>query len=200
MGEKVYNELFNNEETSNFIYNSYLIDFISDNQDDIGVAIDYLSNLDVVSSVSSTTSTRQMYDSIIDNLSMIVILIVILSGALAAIVIYNLTDININERIREIATLRVLGYRRREVLMYILREIFVMATIGIAIGLGIGVFLHWFIVINIESVGILFSLTISWQSYIYAILIAWVFVIAVTMCFYPRIRKINMAESLKSVD
>ena len=84
--------------------------------------------------------------------------------------------------------------------MYILREIFVMATIGIAIGLGIGVFLHWFIVINIESVGILFSLTISWQSYIYAILIAWVFVIAVTMCFYPRIRKINMAESLKSVD
>ena len=200
MGEIVYNELFNNEETSNFIYNSYLIDFISNNQDDIGVAIDYLSNLDVVSSVSSTTSTRQMYDSIIDNLSMIVILIVILSGALAAIVIYNLTDININERIREIATLRVLGYRRREVLMYILREIFVMATIGIAIGLGIGVFLHWFIVINIESVGILFSLTISWQSYIYAILIAWVFVIAVTMCFYPRIRKINMAESLKSVD
>ncbi len=200
MGEIVYNELFNNEETSNFIYNSYLIDFISNNQDDIGAAIDYLSNLDVVSSVSSTTSTRQMYDSIIDNLSMIVILIVILSGALAAIVIYNLTDININERIREIATLRVLGYRRREVLMYILREIFVMATIGIAIGLGIGVFLHWFIVINIESVGILFSLTISWQSYIYAILIAWVFVIAVTMCFYPRIRKINMAESLKSVD
>lgn len=200
MGEEAYNNNFTSEDNTNFIYNSYLIDFISDNQNDIDVAIDYLSNLDVVSSVSSTTSTRQMYDSIIDNLSMIVILIVLLSGALAAIVIYNLTDININERIREIATLRVLGYRRREVLMYILREIFVMATIGIAIGLGIGVFLHWFIVINIESVGILFSLTISWQSYIYAILIAWVFVIIVTMCFYPRIRKINMAESLKSVD
>ncbi len=181
-------------------YNAYLLNILTDDEDIKEEVIDTLINNLLVSTVSSTDALKETYNTIISNLSLVVILIIFLSGALAVIVIYNLTDININERIREMATLRVLGYRRREVLMYILREIFFMSVIGILIGLGIGVFLHWFVVVNIGSVGLLFSTAISWQSYVYSILIAMVFVTIVTMCFYPKIKKINMAESLKSVD
>lgn len=199
-GTNSFAKYFYENKVENVSYNSFLIKINEELDADKEMVLDSLVNNEYVSSIVSTTSTKQTYSSIINNLSMIVILIVCLSGALAAIVIYNLTDININERIREIATLRVCGYRRREVLMYILREIFVMSTIGIAVGLLIGLFLHWFIVTNIASIGLVFSTTINWPSYIYTILMSWVFVIIVSFCFYPKIRSINMAESLKSVD
>ncbi len=153
-----------------------------------------------VASFTRSSVTIDSYKNIINNLSSLVILIIALSGFLAAIVIYNLTDININERIREIATLRVLGYRRSEVLMYILREVFVMGLVGAILGIGIGVFLNWFILSNIASVGLLFSTQIHWTSYIYASLITIAFVVLIGFCFYPKIRHINMAESLKSVE
>ena len=199
-GTNSFAKYFYENKEENVSYNSFLIKINEELDADKEMVLDSLVNNEYVSSIVSTTSTKQTYSSIINNLSMIVILIVCLSGALAAIVIYNLTDININERIREIATLRVCGYRRREVLMYILREIFVMSTIGIVVGLLIGLFLHWFIVTNIASIGLVFSTTINWPSYIYTILMSWVFVIIVSFCFYPKIRSINMAESLKSVD
>ncbi len=199
-GTNSFAKYFYENKVENISYNSFLIKINEELDADKEMVLDSLVNNEYVSSIISTTSTKETYSSIINNLSMIVILIVCLSGALAAIVIYNLTDININERIREIATLRVCGYRRREVLMYILREIFVMSTIGIAIGLLIGLFLHWFIVTNIGSIGLVFSTTINWPSYIYTILMSWAFVIIVSFCFYPKIRSINMAESLKSVD
>lgn len=184
----------------NTTINAYIIELSSMASQEQDAYLSNLARLESVTSITATSATRETYDLIISNLSMVVLLITLLSGGLAAIVIYNLTDININERIREIATLRVIGYRRREVLMYIIREIFVMSLIGILIGLGIGVFLHWFIMINIGSIGLVFSTTINWSSYLLTIAISIVFVVAISLCFYPKIRHINMAESLKSVE
>lgn len=198
-GSKSYKRYFK-EEINESTSNTYILKMNNLDEETIEKRYSDLTKNPDVTSVMTTADSRKTYDGIVNNLSMVVLLITILSGGLAAIVIYNLTDININERIREIATLRVCGYRRREVLFYIIREILFMSIIGILIGLGIGAFLHWFIMVNIQSIGLMFSNTIKWSSYLITIAISFVFVIGVSMCFYPRIRKINMAESLKSVE
>lgn len=181
-------------------YNAFIIKATSTDEVLVETAFDKLISSEYVASFLTSTSTKDAYNAIVSNLSSIVLVVIVLSGALAAIVIYNLTDININERIREIATLRVLGYRRSEVLMYILREIFIMAIIGVLVGICVGLFLNWFILININSIGLIFSSSIDWTSYIYTILLSIAFVVLVSLCFYPKIRRINMAESLKSVE
>lgn len=153
-----------------------------------------------VTSVSSTSDIAYTYENILNNLNSIVAILVLLSGALIAVVIYNLTDIIITERIKEIATLRVTGYTRRESLLYIFREIIFMTILGICLGLVIGVFLHRYVMINITSIGLCFGESIAPLSYLYTIILALGFMIITTTCFYPKIKKIQMAEALKSVE
>ncbi|MDY4937239.1 MAG: FtsX-like permease family protein, partial [Candidatus Onthovivens sp.] len=153
-----------------------------------------------VTSVSSTSDIAYTYENILNNLNSIVAILVLLSGALIAVVIYNLTDIIITERIKEIATLRVTGYTRRESLLYIFREIIFMTILGICLGLVIGVFLHRYVMINITSIGLCFGESIAPLSYLYTIILALGFMIITTTCFYPKIKKIQMVEALKSVE
>lgn len=153
-----------------------------------------------VTSVSSTSDIAYTYENILNNLNSIVAILVLLSGALIAVVIYNLTDIIITERIKEIATLRVTGYTRRESLLYIFREIIFMTILGICLGLVIGAFLHRYVMINITSIGLCFGESIAPLSYLYTIILALGFMIITTTCFYPKIKKIQMAEALKSVE
>lgn len=158
-----------------------------------------LTNENVVS-ISSTSDIKYTYENILNNLNSVVAILVLLSGALIAVVIYNLTDIIITERIKEIATLRVTGYTRRESLLYIFREIIFMAILGVCLGLLLGVFLHKYVMMNITSIGLCFGESINILSYVYTILLAMGFVIITTSCFYPKIKKIQMAEALKSVE
>ena len=153
-----------------------------------------------VTSISSTSDIAYTYENILNNLNSIVAILVLLSGALIAVVIYNLTDIIITERIKEIATLRVTGYTRRESLLYIFREIIFMTILGICLGLIIGVFLHKYVMVNITSIGLCFGESIAPLSYLYTIVLALGFMIITTTCFYPKIKKIQMAEALKSVE
>lgn len=158
-----------------------------------------LTNENVVS-ISSTSDIKYTYENILNNLNSVVAILVLLSGALIAVVIYNLTDIIITERIKEIATLRVTGYTRRESLLYIFREIIFMTILGICLGLILGVFLHQYVMMNITSIGLCFGEAINPLSYLYTILLAMGFVIITTSCFYPKIKRIQMAEALKSVE
>lgn len=181
-----------------FAGNAYLIN-LADSADEEGLA-ERLSALDNVKSIEIKSQLSTSYDSMSDSLTLIVLVIILCSGALAIIVIYNLTNININERIKEIATLKVLGYQRKEVCGYIYREIFFMSLLGILAGFVFGPFLFKFIMYNIQSPGLIFTDTLSPLFFLYAFLITIVFIGIVDLLFIPKIKKIKMVESLKCVD
>lgn len=153
-----------------------------------------------VQNIIYTGDSLSVYDSLLNNLNMIVLIIIILSGLLMITVIYNLVDINISGRKKEIATLKVLGYHRLELIMYIFREILLMTILSIILGLVAGYYLHSFIIMAICSPGLIFGRKIFFNSYIYAILLTCLFSLIVTAMLSPKILKIDMVESLKSVD
>ena len=167
------------------------------NQDDV---ISKLSKLDYVSSFEIKSDLSTSYDAMSSSLTLVVLVIILCSGALAIIVIYNLTNININERFKELSTLKVLGYQKSEVCGYIYREVFVMSLMGILAGFIIGPIFFSFVIYNLQSPGLTFSNTISPIYFLYSFLLTIVFVILVDLLFIPKINKIKMVESLKCVD
>ncbi len=181
-----------------FKENAYLINL--NNSSSETELVEELSGLEGVKSIEVKSQLRTSYDSMSDSLTLIVMVIILCSGALAIIVIYNLTNININERVKEIATLKVLGYQRKEVCGYIYREIFLMSLLGILAGFVIGPLLFKFIIYNIQSPGLIFTDTLHPLYYLYAFLITIVFIGIVDLLFIPKIKKIKMVESLKCVD
>ena len=134
------------------------------------------------------------------SLDYIVLLIIICAAGLAFIVIYNLTNINITERLREIATIKVLGFFRRETSAYVLRENIALTAMGIAAGLGLGILLHGFVMSQIRVDLVTFKARILPMSYVYSILLTFVFNFIVNIFMEVKLDRINMAESLKSVD
>ncbi len=155
---------------------------------------------DQITKVEDLHQIRKNYDSMSENIEIIIYVIILCSGALAVIVIYNLTNINIEERIREIATLKVIGYQKKEVLGYIYREITMMSIAGILVGFILGPILNYFVMDRISSPGQYFSAMLSWQHFIYAFLITILFVFIVFLLFIPKVKKIKMVESLKCVE
>ncbi len=153
-----------------------------------------------INSVVDLASSKELYMTLTNGTELVILLIIFCSGLLAIIVIYNLTNININERIKEIATLKVLGYQKIEVLGYIYREIIMMSVFGILFGFGLGPLLNIFIMRQISSPGQCFPSTISGINFLYAFLITAIFVGIVLLFFIPKMRKIKMVESLKSVE
>lgn len=114
--------------------------------------------------------------------------------------LYNLTNINITERIREIATIKVLGFYARETADYVFRENMVLTAMGAVVGLGLGKWLHWFVMYNINIDMISFKTTIAPASYVWSLLLTFVFAMLVNGVMYFKLEKINMAESLKSIE
>lgn len=156
--------------------------------------------IDGVTAVSDMKQSKELYASLTEGLDLIIVVIILCSGLLAIIVIYNLTNININERIKEIATLKVLGYQRKEVLGYIYREIIMMSFLGILFGFGLGPLLNLFVIQKISSPGQCFSANLGGLNFLYSFLITIVFVGIVLSLFIPKMKKIKMVESLKSVE
>ena len=153
-----------------------------------------------VTRVEDIAQTKKTYASLSDSIGLVIVLIIFCSGVLAVIVIYNLTNININERIKEIATLKVLGYHRFEVLGYIFREIIIMSILGILAGFVIGPVLNYFVMTQISSPGQCFATDLSFLHFISSFGLTITFVFVVLLLFIPKIKKIKMVESLKSVE
>lgn len=122
------------------------------------------------------------------------------TGSLAFIVLYNLTNINITERIREIATIKVLGFYAKETADYVFRENPVLTAMGAAAGLWLGKWLHWFVMYNINIDMISFTTTIAPVSYVWNLILTFVFAMLVNGILYFKLEKISMAESLKSIE
>lgn len=155
---------------------------------------------DSVISATLNQDTKDRMTNIMTNLNYVVLLVIVCAAALAFIVLYNLTNINITERIREIATVKVLGFFRNETASYVFRENIILTGFGIIVGLLLGVLLHQFVMnqINVDLVS--FSVYIRPISYVYSIMLTFVFNFVVNQIMSIKLENINMAESLKSVD
>ena len=155
---------------------------------------------DEVQAVSFTDDIKDSFQNTIKSIDFIVIVLIISAGLLAFVVLYNLTNINITEREKEIATIKVLGFYDKEVSAYIYRETGILTLIGTAVGLVFGIFLHAFVVRTAEVDMVMFGRTIEWTSYIFAALLTIVFSALVNLVMYRKLKRVSMVESMKSTE
>lgn len=167
---------------------------------DVHEAAAVLSDMDNVLAVTVTADMRERIATMMESMDYIVFLIIACAGCLAFIVLYNLTNINITERIREIATIKVLGFYARETADYVFRENLVLTGMGALAGLVLGKWLHGFVMYNINIDMISFKTTVVPLSYVWSLLLTFVFAMLVNGVMYFKLEKINMAESLKSIE
>ena len=200
----VYNYIFISAETMEsqlsepLVFNEAYINF-SDNDDIHQLSADIGKNKSFTS-IYLFEDIKVRMGNMMKSLNYIVLLIIICAAVLAFIVIYNLTNINITERIREIATIKVLGFFSSETSAYVLRENLVLTAVGTLFGLGLGILLHKFIMAQIVVDLVSFTTRILPMSYIYSVALTFVFNFAVNIFMEIKLDRINMAESLKSVE
>lgn len=163
------------------------------------LSTDLLKNTGI-GSISFTTGISKTFNDIIGSLNYVVLVLIISAGALAFVVLYNLTNINISERLREIASIKVLGFYDREVSAYVYRENILLTLIGMILGLILGIFLHKFVVVTAEVDFVMFGRDIHPLSFVYSSILTVLFSGLVNLVMYFRLKKIRMVESLKSVE
>ena len=143
---------------------------------------------------------RDRLTTTLERLNLIVVVVVISSGALAFVVLYNLTNINITERIREIATVKVLGFYKNETARYVFREINLLAAAGSLAGLIMGKGLHSFVMAQVQVEAMFFPCRVLPLSYLLSFLFTMLFTVLITYLLRFKLKKIHMAESLKSIE
>lgn len=153
-----------------------------------------------ISSINFITGISKSFKDMIGSLNYVIMVLIFSAGALAFVVLYNLTNINISERIREIATIKVLGFYDREVSKYVYRENMILTIMGTILGLVLGVFLHRFVIFTTEIEFIMFGREIRAVSYVYSAILTIVFAVLVNFVMYFKLKKVDMVESLKSID
>ena len=151
-------------------------------------------------SVSYTTDLKQQVDDMLGALDIVIVVLTISAGMLAFVVLYNLNNINITERKRELATLKVLGFYPNEVSAYVYRENIVLTVLGALFGVALGKILHRFIIVTVEIDTVMFGRNIDMSSFVYSFLLTVAFSMIVNGAMYFKLKKINMVESLKSVE
>ena len=159
-----------------------------------------LSKGENVSAVTVLNDMKIMVDNMMNSLDYIIWLVVICACVLGIVVIYNLNNINITERSREIATIKVLGFYERETISYVFRETIILTIIATLFGLGLGRLLHMYVMDQIKIEAISFKEQIFASSYLIATLITIIITLLVNLVLNRKIDKINMTESLKSVE
>lgn len=159
-----------------------------------------LMEKDSVTAISRSTSLMQTLDDTLQLLDYVVLILIVSAGLLAFVVLYNLANVNISERIRELATIKVLGFYDNEVYNYVARETTILTAIGIVLGLAGGYCLNYFIIGTCEINVLRFAKIVRPISYLYAIIITIIFTVIVNIATYFALKKINMIDSLKSVE
>lgn len=191
-----YEELYGKEAEYNTIIYS-----VKDGRDDqiekIGTK---LLTMDGVLNVSYTSSIEGRLDDMLKSLNLVIVVLIVSAGMLAFVVLYNLNNINITERQRELATLKVLGFYDGEVASYVYRENILLTIIGSVVGMVLGNLLHRYIILTVEVEEAMFGRQIHWQSYLYSFLFTVAFSLFVNWVMFYKLKKIDMVESLKSVE
>ena len=180
--------------------NLYLARYTEDTRETCDAVAADLLPLSGVTSVSRITDTRQTFQHSMEAVDYAVVLVICSAAALAFVVLFNLTNINITERLRELATLRVLGFYDRELSAYVFRENAVLTVFGVLAGLVMGKYLHQWLVLTVEIDMLMFGRTAQPASYLYAVVLTILFSVAVNLLAGRKLKKIDMVESLKTVE
>jgi len=194
MTPTLYREVYGEEPSYNMIYAN-----IPDGVETSDLSTELLDDSDILGIAYSSDTMGRFVDTI-GSLKSIVIVLIVSAGLLAFIVMYNLVNINVNERKRELATIKVLGFYDREVSSYIYRENNVAVLFGIILGLILGIFLEKFVVSVAEVDAVMFISDMAWWCYAVSALITAVFALIVTIVVHFSLKKIDMVESLKAIE
>lgn len=196
MSKATYENLFGEKYNTNVIFLKN-VDLTEAEEDEL---ITNLMSKEGVSSATRISSMMGMIDDTLKSLNYIVIILIVSAGLLAFVVLYNLANVNISERIRELATIKVLGFYDKEVYDYVTRETIILTIIGIVLGLFGGYLLNYYLIGTCEINTLRFCKIIEPISYVYAVIITVVFTMIVNIVTYFALKKIDMIESLKSVE
>lgn len=191
--EKVYGE--NSEYNSIFFAGQK-----GDTQEDYNKIGEDILTQNGALSVSYMRDIEKQLDDMLKSLNLVIIVLIISAGMLAFVVLYNLNTVNITERQRELATLKVLGFYDLEVAQHVYRENVLLTFIGAAVGVVLGKFLHAFIIDTVEVDTAMFGRNINFSSYVYSLLFTILFSLIVNGIMYFKLKKIDMVESLKSIE
>lgn len=197
MTNALYKKIFNEELSPNVLLAKYTQKLTENEENDLSEIL--LKNAKV-SSVTLSSYLITIMDDTLSAMNIVVYILIISAGLLAFIVLYNLANVNISERIRELATIKVLGFYDKEVYNYVTREIVLLTIIGIIVGLLFGYILNSFILGTCEIEILRFKRVIKLQSYIFASIITIIFTYIVNFITYFSLKKVDMIESLKSVE
>lgn len=197
MTENLYNKLFDEDILTNTLLTKYSGELSEDVESNLSEEL--LKNSKVMA-VTLTKYLRSSMNDTLEAMNFVVYVLIICAGLLAFVVLYNLSNVNISERIRELATIKVLGFYDKEVYDYVTREIILLTIIGIIVGLVFGNILDSFILSTCELEMLRFKRIITPQSYVYSVLITTVFTYIINIMIYFTLKKIDMIESLKSVE
>lgn len=194
MTPTLYRNVYGEEPSYNMIYAN-----IPDGVETSDLSTELLDDSDILGIAYSSDTMSRFVDTI-GSLKSIVIVLIVSAGLLAFIVMYNLVNINVNERKRELATIKVLGFYDREVSSYIYRENNVAVLFGIILGLILGIFLEKFVVSVAEVDAVMFISDMAWWCYVVSALITAIFALIVTIVVHFSLKKIDMVESLKAIE
>ena len=196
MSKELYQEMYGKEYSTNVL-------LVQDNnltEEQEQVVMQEMVSKNEVSTVTLTATTMKTLDDTMNSLNYVVVILIVSAGLLAFVVLYNLSNVNISERIRELATIKVLGFYDKEVYNYVARETILLTLIGIVLGLAVGYFLNSYILGTCEINMLRFERVIQPISYVYATAITLVFSFIVNIVTYFALKKIDMIGSLKSVE
>lgn len=201
--ENLYRYLFQTEVNYNYALGSLdaklLVDDNNSKANKAALATELMA-YDGINAIAYVSDTMDTLNEVIGVLSVIIAIFILAAGLLAVTVLYNLSNINISERQRELATIKVLGFNKKEMCSYIYRESLIMTIIGIIFGLILGIFVHKILLIYCSVDTVMFVQTLSWYSYVLAAVATAVFSIIVNSLMKKRIRNVDMVESLKAIE
>ena len=196
MNKTTYEQLYKDNYESNVLLTRH----IKLTEEETNTLATEIMNKKEVSAVSNISSLTDSIQDMMSLLNYVVLILIVAAGLLAFVVLYNLANVNISERIRELATIKVLGFYDKEVFTYVIKETIILTIIGIILGLGAGYLLNYYILETCEINMLRFTKTVNPISYVYATGITIIFTIMVNISTYFSLKKINMIESLKSIE
>ena len=196
MTSKVYKETFGEEPD----YRCLLFTMKEEYKDDVERVGRQALNFDGALSISYTSSLVGQVERMLETLNVVILVLIVSAGMLAFVVLYNLNNINITERQRELATLKVLGFYDPEVSQYVFRENILLTVIGVLVGMVFGTLLHQYVITTVEVDAVMFGRTIKPASFLYSALFTVGFSLFVNATMHFKLKKIDMVESLKSVE
>ncbi len=198
LSKNLYTSIFGSAPAYNYITANLAVENLS--QEQKNTLAKELMNEYEISAVAYTSQIQNSFENIMDSISAIVLILIVSAALLAFIVLYNLSIINITERLKEIATIKVLGFDNGEVSSYIFRENVILTLIGIAEGLVCGVLLHKVVIFMAEVDIVMFGRGLTVKSFLYASLLAFAFSMFVSIVLHKKLKKVDMVESLKSIE